>query len=86
MVTNHATLVHVLKQICYKLTDRQTHWVEELMPYANLMCILYKKGIIHEIDPVTRRPEFFPVDNLRGPYECLRWDGNVPRIETNSKY
>ena len=35
VVTDHATLVHLLKQSCYKLTNRQTHCVEKLMPYAN---------------------------------------------------
>jgi len=31
VVTNHATLIHLLKQSSDKLTDRHTHWVEKLM-------------------------------------------------------
>jgi hypothetical protein len=46
-----------------KLTDRQTHWVEKLMPYANIMRILYTKGILNEADPVSRRPHFHPIDD-----------------------
>jgi len=65
------------------MTDRQTHREEKLMPCANLMCILYKKGILHEADLVSRHPDFLPVDNLRGPNESLWWDGNVSHADTN---
>ena len=40
VVTDHATLVHLLKQSRDKITNRQTHWVKKLTPYANLMLIL----------------------------------------------
>ena len=63
VVTDHATLVHLLKQSSKKLTDRQTHWVEKLMPYANIMRILYMKGSLNEADPVSRRPDFHPIDD-----------------------
>jgi hypothetical protein len=53
VITTHATLVHLLKQSSDKLTDRQTHWVERLLPYANLMRILYTKGNLNEADPVS---------------------------------
>ncbi len=47
VVTDHSTLVHLLKQPSDKLTDRQSHRVEKLMPYANLMRILYMKEILN---------------------------------------
>ena len=62
MITDHATLVHLLQQSRDKLTDRQSHWVEKLMPYANEMRILYKKGILNEADPMSRRPDFLQID------------------------
>ena len=71
VVIDHATLVHLLKQSSDKLTDRQTHWVEKLMSFANLMRIFYNKGILNEDGPVSRRPDFLPVNNLRGPDESL---------------
>ena len=79
VVTDHATLVHLLKQSSEKLTDRQTHWVEKLMPYANIMRILYRKGSLNEADPVSRRPDFHPIDDdkLYNTQECLWWDGKV---------
>ncbi len=79
VVTDHATLVHLLKQSSDKLTDRQTHWVEKLMPYANTMRILYRKGSLNEADPVSRRPDFHPIDDdkLYNTQECLWWDGKV---------
>jgi len=83
VVTDHATLVHLLKQSSDKLTNRQTHWVEKLMPYANLMRILCKKGILNEVDPVSRRPDFLPNDNLYMPDESLWWDGKVHAIDTS---
>jgi len=71
MVTGHATRVHLLKQSSDELTYRQTYRVEKLMPYANLMRILYRKGILNETDPESRRPDFHPVDNLCGSNESL---------------
>ena len=62
--TDHATIVHLLKQSSDKLTDKQTHWVDKLMPYANLMRILYRKEILNEADPVSRRPNFLPIGSL----------------------
>ena len=54
------------------------------MPYyANLMRIIYRKGILHEASPVSRRPDFLPVDELRGPDESLWWDGNMHAIDNN---
>ena len=83
VVTDHATLVYLLKQSSYKLTNSQTHWVEKLMPYANLMRILYRKGILNKADPVSRRPNFLPIDNLYMPDDNLQWDGKVPDMDTN---
>ena len=53
------------------------------MPYVNLMRILYRKGILSEADPVSRRPDFLPIDNLYMPDESLLWDGKVHGIDTN---
>ncbi len=63
LVTYHATLAHLLKKSFHKLTNPQTQWDEEFMPYVNLMRILYTKGILNEVDPVSRRPNFLPVEN-----------------------
>ena len=81
--TNHATLVHIFKQSSDKLTHRQTHWVEKLIPYANLMRILYKKGILNEADPLSRRPDLLPIDNMYMLDERLWWDGKLSHIDTN---
>ncbi len=85
MVTDHATLTHLLKKTSDKLTDRQVHWVERLMPFAHYMSIIYRKGSINEADVVSRRPDFFHPDtdvNLRRPVEifALSWDGKVPDL------
>jgi hypothetical protein len=53
------------------------------MTYANLLRILYKKGILNEADSVSRRPDFLPIDNMYMPYESLWWDGKVLDIDTN---
>ena len=50
LVIDHATLIHLLKQSSDKLTYRQSHWVEKLMPYAKAMHVLYSKGILNETD------------------------------------
>ena len=76
VITDYATLVHLLKQSSDKLTDRQSHRVEKLMPYANDIRILYKKEILNEADPVSRRPNFLQID-LYIPEDNLWWDGNV---------
>ena len=53
------------------------------MPYANLMRILDMKGIIlTEVDPVSRRPDLLPIDNMYMPDESLRWDGKILDIDT----
>jgi len=83
VVTGHVNLVHLLKQSSDKLADRETHWVEKIMPYASLMRNLYMKGILNEADPVSRRPDFLPVNKVRGLDEILWWDGNVLDIDTN---
>ena len=79
MVTDHATLAHLLKQPSDKLTDRPTHWVKKLMPCAHVMRILQKKEILIEADQVSRRPYFLHVDDdkLYNTQESLWWDGQV---------
>jgi hypothetical protein len=47
------------------------------------MRILHKIGILNEADPVSRRPDFLPIDNMYMPDESLWWDGKVPDIDTN---
>jgi hypothetical protein len=56
VVTYHATLVHLLQQSNDKLTDKYTHWMENFMPYTNLMRIIYMKGILNKTDPVLDVP------------------------------
>ena len=68
MVTDHATLTHLLKQPSLNLTKRQARYVEQLMPYAGYMKLLYRKGSANEADPVSRRPDFY----------SIWWDGEVP--------
>jgi hypothetical protein len=85
VVIDHATLTHLLKQTSERLTDRQVHWVERLMPFARCMSIIYCKGSINEADVVSRRLDFFHPDtdvHLRRPVEMftLWWDGEVPDL------
>jgi len=53
------------------------------MDYAKLTRIIYKKEILNEADPVSRRPDFLHIDNLYMPDESLWWDGKVPYIDIN---
>ena len=62
VVTDHATLTHLLKQTSDNLTGRQVHGVERLMPFAHCMSIIYRKGSINEADVVSRRHNFFHPD------------------------
>ncbi len=84
-VSYRATLVHLLKQTRYKLTDKQAHWVEKLIPCARIMRIHYRKGILNESDPVSRRPDFHPFDDdkLYNTQESLWWDGKVLDVINN---
>jgi len=68
VVTDHATLTHLMSMPSTNLTKRQVRWVEKLMPYANYMRIVYRKGTENEADPVSRRPDFL----------SIWWDGDVP--------
>ena len=72
VVTDHATLTHLLTQPSTNLTKRQAHFVEKLMPYAGYMKIVYRKGSANEADPVSRRPDFY----------SIWWDGEVPELES----
>jgi hypothetical protein len=80
---DHAHLAHLLKQPRAKLTDRQVHWAERMMPFAHCMNILYRKGSVNEADVVSRRHNFFYPDidvHLRMQVEmfALWWDGKAP--------
>ena len=48
----------------------------------NLMRILHMKGILNEAEPVSRRYDFLPIDNMYMPNESLLWDEKVPDIDT----
>ena len=79
---DHATLLtHLLKQPSDKLTDRQVHWVERLMPFAQNISILYRKGFVNEAEPVSRRPDFLHPDDIQlrrlAEMFALWWDCNV---------
>ncbi len=63
--------VHLLKQPSYKLTYWQSYRVEKLVSYANLVRILYKKEILNEADPISRRPDFIHIDNMYISNESL---------------
>jgi len=52
------------------------------MPHANETRILYRKEILNEADPVSRRHDFLQIDMYR-PEDSLWWDGNVPEIISN---
>ena len=67
VVTDHATLVHLLKQPSTNLTKRQAHFVEKLMPYTGTMKTVYRNGSANEADPVSRRPDFY----------SIWWDGEA---------
>jgi hypothetical protein len=41
--------------------------------------LLYRKGILNEADPMSRRLDFLQID-LYKPEDSLWWDGNVPNI------
>ncbi len=73
-----------IKQLSDKHNDRQVHWVERLMPFAQYMSILYLTRSINKADGVLRHPDFFhPGDvHLRRTLEmvALRWDEYVPNL------
>ena len=52
MVTDHKTLTRLLAQKPGDdLSNRQVGWVETLMPLANRLRLLYRKGSHNEADP-----------------------------------
>lgn len=69
VITDHATLQHLLKQPIANVTRRQAGYIEKIMPFTGYMTIIYRKGSLNVADPVSRRPDFYSV---RG------WDGEVP--------
>jgi hypothetical protein len=85
VVLGHWTHGSLLKKSSNTLIDRQTHWFKKLIPYANLTYIIYMKVILNEDGPVSRRPDYLPVDKLSMPYASLWWDGNVPNIDIIGK-
>jgi hypothetical protein len=84
IVNDYATLTNLLRQPNDKLIDRQVHWVGRLMPFAQCMSILYRKGSINEADVLSRRPDFFHPDDvhMRMPIEmfALWWNGKVHNL------
>jgi len=56
------------------------------MHYANIVSVLYMKGILNEVAPVSRRPDFLPIDDdkLYNTQECLWWDGKVLDVLNNN--
>ena len=53
VVSDHASLVHLLKWSTDKLTDSQTHWAKKRIPYANLIRMLFMNGILNGADRVS---------------------------------
>ena len=39
------------------LSARQTHWLEDISPYANNMDIFYRRGETNRADGLSRRPD-----------------------------
>jgi hypothetical protein len=54
------------------------------MSFAQSMGILYRKGIVNEADPMSRRLDFFHPDDAQlrklAKMFALWWDGNVPDL------
>ena len=76
VVTDHATLVHLLKQPAADLSKRQCSIVEKLRDLAGTMTVVYRKGSANEADPVSRRPDFHTVW-WSGEVDCL--EGTLAR-------
>ena len=53
------------------------------MPYANVMRIIYRKVILNEADPVSRRPNFILIESMYMPGKSLVWDKTVSEISYN---
>jgi len=47
------------------------------------MHILYMKGVVHEVDPLSRRPDFLPIHSMCRQEKSPWWDRNVPCIIYN---
>ena len=83
VVTDHATLVHLLRQSSADLSKRQAGFVEQLREFTGGMAIVYRKGSANEADPVSRRPDFHAVwwtgevDCLIGETTARQADGSV---------
>ena len=77
LVTDHNTLTRLLAQKLGDLSKRQVGWVETLMPLANRLRLLYRKGSINEADPLSRRPDFsVPIRQISAA--TTGWGGGVP--------
>ncbi len=76
---------HLLKQWSVKLTDIQTRWLEKLIPYVNLMRIIYMKGVFNEAAPVSRRLNFLRIDDGKfyNTQDSLWWDKQLHDVSYN---
>ena len=82
VVTDHATISHLLKQPIDKLTYRQVHCTEQVMPFAQCTSILWKNMFI-SLTKCLAALIIHPDDvHLRRPVEMftLWWDGKVPDL------
>jgi hypothetical protein len=55
------------------LNKRQARYLRDLQPFAGSMTLAYRKGVVNEADPLSRRPDFVPHATVP-----LCWDGEVP--------
>jgi hypothetical protein len=50
-----------------------TCYMRDLEPFVGTMTLAYRKGALHEFDPLSRRQEFVPQATIP-----LFWNGEVP--------
>jgi hypothetical protein len=73
VVTDHNTLRQLLKQPNNMLSKRQARCLRDLQMFVGSITLTYRKGVMEEVDPLSRRPDFVP--HATAP---LFWDGEVP--------
>jgi hypothetical protein len=56
--TDYNKLRHLLMQPNKKLNDRDACYLRDLQPLVGTMTLAYRKGVMKEADPLSRRPYF----------------------------
>jgi hypothetical protein len=73
VVRDHDTLRHLLKQPNRRLNKRQASYLRDLQTFVGSMTLAYRKGVLNEADPLSRRQDFVPQATVPS-----FWDGKVP--------